>query len=107
NRESFVLHELHRITRFAYPSGRNRLSPEQPKAFGVLARFNFVGRSLADFMLPGRNKEWVLAVESGVASELGMKGEMTSLIWLKASRGRVWWTGARNLVVTDQIVLGG
>ena len=29
-------------------------------------------------MLPGRNKEWVLAVASGVASELGMKVEMTT-----------------------------
>src|SRR5207237_5715183 len=97
----------HGITRFAYSSGRNRLSPEQPKAFGVLARFNFVGRSLADFMLPGRNKEWVLAVASGVASELGMKVEMTSMIQLKARRGSIWWTGTRNFVVTDQIVLGG
>src|SRR5438034_10173146 len=92
---------------FAYSSGRNRLSPERPKAFGVFARFNFVGRSLADFMLPGRNKEWVLAVASGVASELGMKVEMTSMIQLKARRGSIWWTGTRNFVVTAQDVLGG
>src|SRR5436189_5455220 len=92
---------------FAYSSGRNRLSPERPKAFGVFAPFNFVGRSLADFMLPGRNKEWVLAVASGVASELGMKVEMTSMIQLKARRGSIWWTGTRNFVVTAQDVLGG
>ena len=66
-----------------------------------------MGRSLADFMLPGRNKEWVLAVASGVASELGMKVEMTSMIQLKARRGSIWWTGTRNFVVTAQDVLGG
>src|SRR5947208_15028505 len=92
---------------FAYSSGRNRLSPERPKAFGVFAPFNFVGRSLADFMLPGRNKEWVLAVASGVASELARKVEMTSMIQLKARRGSSWWTGTRSFVVAAQDVLGG
>src|SRR2546429_4005535 len=85
---------------FAYSSGRNRLSPERPKAFGVFAPFNFVGRSLADFMLPGRNKEWVLAVASGVATELRMKVEVTSMNQLKARRGRIWWKRERKFLVT-------
>src|SRR2546429_7442023 len=92
---------------FAYSSGRNRLSPERPKAFGVFAPFNFVGRSLADFMLPGRNKEWVLAVASGVATELRMKVEVTSMNQLKARRGRVWWAGARDFVVAAHVGAGG
>src|SRR5438034_11525374 len=92
---------------FAYSSGRNRLSPERPKAFGVFAPFNFVGRSLADFMLPGRNKEWVLAVASGVATELRMKVEVTSMNQLKARRGSIWWPGTRNFVVTAHDVPGG
>ncbi len=66
-----------------------------------------MGRSLADFMLPGRNKEWVLAVASGVATELGMKVEMTSMNQLKAIRGSIWWTGTRNFVVTAQDVPSG
>src|SRR5437870_13288484 len=92
---------------FAYSSGRNRLSPERPKAFGVFAPFNFVGRSLADFMLPGRNKDWVLAVASGVASELRMKVEMTSMNQLKALRGSIRSTKTRHSVITDQDVPGG
>src|SRR5436309_14817167 len=92
---------------FAYASGRNRLSPERPKAFGVFAPFNFVGRSLADFMLPGRNKEWVLAVASGVATELRMKVEVTSMNQLKARRGSIWWTGTRKFVGTAHEVPGG
>ena len=58
-------------------------------------------------MLPGRNKDWVLAVASGVATELGMKVEMTSMNQLKALRGSIWWTGTRNFVVTAQDVPGG
>src|SRR5437867_11021527 len=92
---------------FAYSSGRNRLSPERPKAFGVFAPFNFVGRSLADFMLPGRNKEWVLAVASGVATELRMKVEVTSMNQRKARRGSIWWTGTRNFGRTAHDLPGG
>src|SRR5438309_11418977 len=92
---------------FAYSSGRNRLSAERPKAFGVFAPFNFVGRSLADFMLPGRKKEWVLAAASGVATELRMKVEVTSMNQLRARRGSSWWTGTRSSGVTGHAVVGG
>jgi hypothetical protein len=66
-----------------------------------------VGRSFADFLLLGRTKEWVVAVASGVATELGMHVEMTSPNQIKARRGSIWWTGTRNFIVVAQDAPGG
>ncbi len=66
-----------------------------------------MGRSVAEFVLLGRTKDWVFATSRGVAAELGMRVETPSPDRLEARRGSIWWTGTRNLVVMTRDVAGG